>query len=82
MSERWTDKKVGYVGDSPAGGDSLSFQRYLREQDGLLLPKLVQDNPDGGQTILRSHGMYDKIITTVRPGEVPVILDSRIPRGF
>lgn len=66
MSERWTDKKSGYVGTrtNPLAGVSrgLTFNAFNREELGELnQSQLQRTTPDGLTRVQRFGGLYEKV---------------------
>ncbi|MCE5212524.1 MAG: hypothetical protein LLG40_13355 [Deltaproteobacteria bacterium] len=63
MAERWTDRKRGFTGDIPSGSNELSFKNYLKASlGGTFISKMSQTEIDGSVAIIKSFGMYEKII--------------------
>ena len=62
MTERWTDKKTGFTGSVPANLGNLSMKRFLQEQGGVFVTKKTMREDDGSEAIMKSHGMYAKVI--------------------
>jgi len=62
-AENRFDKKMGFTKDVPSGKGNLSLKRFAREfLGGLSVTKISQVEPDGGTSISKGHGKYEKII--------------------
>ena len=66
MSERWTDKKTGYIGGIPANATALSLKRFMKESLGNIFSTKMTSTEDGNSTIIKGHGKYEKIIHEVK----------------